>query len=208
MTKKGSNKNYRRSASEERILQAARSLFLARGSAGVNMDLISAEAEVARQTIYNHFDNKEAVFRAAIATHWEALSTELTCHLSLEEEPETVLRDVAQQVLDFIQQHDQVAMTRMVIAESFSNPSVAEMFFSLGKRPIRKQFIDYLTQASKRGALSCSQPQIACDQYLGMIQESLLWPRVMGLAIQDLDDDNVVDQAISTFMARYRAPSG
>lgn len=204
MAKKTSDTIYRRSTSDGRILQAARSLFLARGSAGVNMDLIAVEAGVARQTIYNRFGSKEAVFKAAIAAHWETLSAKLSCQFSLDEKPDRVLRDVADTVLDFIERYDQVAMTRMVIAESFSNPALAETFFELGKQPIRAKFVDYLEQANEHGILSCIHPSIACDQYLGMIQETLLWPRVMGLPVEGIANDSVIDDAIETFLARYQ----
>jgi AcrR family transcriptional regulator len=194
----------RKSASDALILDAARRLFLARGVAGVNMDQIAAEAGVARQTIYNRFENKEAVFKSAIEVHWETLNTELSDHLSLDIEPEIVLRNIAQDVLRFIDEHEQVAMTRMIISESLHDPTLAESFYRLGKLPIRSRFLEYVRETVERGILECAQPEIACAQFLGMIQEALFWPRVMGLDVKGPSEESVVDNAISTFMARYQ----
>ncbi|GHJ42641.1 TetR/AcrR family transcriptional regulator [Streptomyces sp. TS71-3] len=48
----------RRTASVEKILDAARSLFYAHGLRGVGMDQVIAEAGVAKSTMYAHFPTK------------------------------------------------------------------------------------------------------------------------------------------------------
>ncbi|HEU4406477.1 MAG TPA: TetR/AcrR family transcriptional regulator [Polyangiaceae bacterium] len=48
----------------QRILEAATSLFGRYGFQRTSVDLIAAEAGVAKGTVYAHFDDKEAVFRA------------------------------------------------------------------------------------------------------------------------------------------------
>ncbi|MGT2443983.1 TetR/AcrR family transcriptional regulator [Ensifer adhaerens] len=44
------------------IVAAASDLFLKHGFLGTNMDEIAATAEVSKQTVYSHFQNKEALF--------------------------------------------------------------------------------------------------------------------------------------------------
>ena len=56
---------------DERILDAARRLFLARGLAGVSVEEIAREAHASKGTIYARFATKEALF-AAIAIRNEA----------------------------------------------------------------------------------------------------------------------------------------
>jgi AcrR family transcriptional regulator len=48
----------------QRILEAATALFGRYGFQRTSVDLIAAEAGVAKGTVYAHFDDKEAVFRA------------------------------------------------------------------------------------------------------------------------------------------------
>lgn len=48
------------------LLAAARSAFIAQGFAGVSIDALARDAGVSKETIYRHFADKEALFRAAL----------------------------------------------------------------------------------------------------------------------------------------------
>ena len=55
------------------ILDAARRVFFSNGFAQTSVDTIAAQAGVSKQTIYNHFGDKRALFVAvAEAVHAEA----------------------------------------------------------------------------------------------------------------------------------------
>ncbi len=60
------------SGKRERVLDAARELFLAHGLRGTSMEAIARQAGVAKPTLYAHFPDKDAVFLAIL----EALLTE------------------------------------------------------------------------------------------------------------------------------------
>jgi AcrR family transcriptional regulator len=67
---------------EERILDAARSVFLARGFEGASIDEIAQVARAGKPTIYARFDGKEALYAAVVArnvqtnTRFEGLALE------------------------------------------------------------------------------------------------------------------------------------
>ena len=50
----------------ERILDAARNLFLRNGLRGTTMEAIAREARIAKPTLYAHFPDKDAVFLAIV----------------------------------------------------------------------------------------------------------------------------------------------
>lgn len=188
------------------MVEAARGLFIKRGLAGVNMDLIAAEAGVARQTLYNRFGSKEAIFRSALDAHWAALDAAAEKHLDANREPDDVLTDVADAVLDFIRERDQIAMTRMILAESRHDPDLARLFFDRGKRPLLARLTEYLTEATRQHILLCPDPQLAAREFLGMIQESLLWPLVMGAGAVEQTEAAVVASAKAVFLSAYLVP--
>ncbi len=56
-----------------RILEAASQLFQRYGFRRTSMDLVAAEAGVAKPTIYSHFADKETLFRAVVEKVCEAI---------------------------------------------------------------------------------------------------------------------------------------
>ena len=63
---------YRRRA----ILCAARTVFAKRGFAATNMEAVAREADVAKGTLYLYFRSKAALYRAAVSTGLEQITTE------------------------------------------------------------------------------------------------------------------------------------
>lgn len=168
------------------------------------MDRIAEEAGVARQTIYNRFGSKEAVFFAAIDAHWEKLADGLHMDLDAALDPKTVLRRVSDRVMTFIDSADQIEMTRMVIAEMGHSARLAETFYQRGKAPLLHAFSSYIAAADRAGRIRCNDADLAASQFLGMVQEVLFWPRVMGLVPQQADQDRVISSAIEVWLAAYK----
>ncbi|MFF3249252.1 TetR/AcrR family transcriptional regulator [Streptomyces sp. NPDC002870] len=199
-----------RSASSQKILRASKDLFLESGYDGVNLDLIAKRAGVARQTVYNLFGSKEAVFRATMEYHWAAFGLD-DIEASLDRDysdPAGFLRHFAATILDFINEKDQVAFTRLVISESRKLPWVSADFYRLGKAPLAEMFSRCLNEMTDSGALSCPHPDLAARQFLGLIQEFAIWPHVMaiGEAIKNLPPiELVVEEAVAMFLSRYQA---
>jgi TetR/AcrR family transcriptional regulator len=71
----------------QRILEAATSLFGRYGFQRTSVDLIAAEAGVAKGTVYAHFDDKEAVFRAVCRHVCDELIAHATSASAAEGDP-------------------------------------------------------------------------------------------------------------------------
>jgi len=56
-------------SSNERIVHATLELIAARGLGGVTMSQIAQQANVARQTLYNHYPDVESIVSSAMAQH-------------------------------------------------------------------------------------------------------------------------------------------
>jgi len=192
------------------ILDAARALFLSDGYDGVNLDRIAKEAGVARQTLYNKFGGKQAVFRAMLQRHWDRLDISPILDEvngpSRDSDPAHVLLTFARLLLRFVQETDQIAVIRLVIAESRRLPWIAEDFYRVGKAPLLEGLAVALGRLTEAGLLNCPDTFLAAHQFFGLIQEMTLWPAVMGAA--DVLDhlpsaDRVIDEALLMFLGRY-----
>ncbi|UXY32882.1 TetR/AcrR family transcriptional regulator C-terminal domain-containing protein [Streptomyces sp. HUAS TT20] len=56
--------------------------------------------------------------------------------------------------------------------------------------------------------MSCPSPRTAARQFLGLVQEFAVWPKVMAVDAGRTDippTDVVIEEAISTFLSRYGA---
>ncbi|NVN00175.1 TetR/AcrR family transcriptional regulator [Arthrobacter sp. SDTb3-6] len=197
-------------AASSKLLDAARRLFLAHGYDRVNLERIAKEAGVSRQTLYNRFGSKEAVFRAMLQRHWDQLNVsafleELNGPGGVPEASE-VLRAFAQLLLRFVRENDQVDVIRLVIAESRRLSWIAEDFYRVGKAPLLDALAAALDRLSGLGRLQCPDAFVAAHQFFGLVQEMTLWPAVMAApAARDHlpAEERVIDEAILTFLSRY-----
>lgn len=70
-----------------RILETAITLFSMKGYSGVSMRDIAREVGISPPALYNHFENKEALYRAAVSTTFEDKSARLFTAMSASNEP-------------------------------------------------------------------------------------------------------------------------
>jgi AcrR family transcriptional regulator len=191
------------------IIAAARKLFLRRGYDGVNLEAIAKKASVSRQTLYNNFGSKEALFKAVLNDHWSSLSGRAKSegdYFSGGKGADELLRKFAQEMLDFIESVDQVDFTRLVIAESRRSPWIAREFYNVGKGPLVNAFARALKIATENNQLACDNALLAAHQFFGLILEVTFWPYVMaiGTATSELPaQEEAVEEAIRMFLARY-----
>ncbi|SEU47282.1 TetR/AcrR family transcriptional regulator [Nonomuraea wenchangensis] len=198
----------RRLASDERILAAAKELFLTDHYDGVTLERVAERAGVSRQTVYNRFGSKETVFLEMVRHHWAAFDgpdrrgIEWDADASVED----VLRGFARLLQRFATETDQIRFARLVVTESGRLPWIAEEFYRLGKGPIAATFAACLDDLTGRGRLRCPDSHLAARQFMGLVQEFLVWPRVMAfeeeITVQP-SAEVVIEEAVRTFLARY-----
>ncbi|MFC3229641.1 TetR/AcrR family transcriptional regulator [Marinibaculum pumilum] len=195
---------------EATILDAARSLFLQAGYDGVNLERIAAAAGLSRQTLYNRFGSKEALFRAMLARHWALLTdtplVQSPRDIVGDRPPDAVLADLSRTILEFIDERRQVDFTRLVIAESRHLPWIAEEFYRLGKAPLMQALAACLDEMHRRRQIDCPDPGFAAHQFLGLLQEFVFWPKVMAIGAGTArlpGPERAVAESVRMFLCRY-----
>ncbi|GAA3722502.1 TetR/AcrR family transcriptional regulator [Streptomyces tremellae] len=198
----------RRSASDEKILAAAKELFLAGRYDGVNLEQVAERAGVSRQTVYNRFGAKETVFREMVRYHWSAFAglDGRAAGCDADASPEEVLLGFARSLERFAAETDQIRFARLVVAESARLPWIADEFYRLGKGPVVAAFVECLEGLVLSGRLRCADTYLAARQFMGLVQEFLVWPRVMAFEEETIAQpaaEVVIVEAVRTFLARY-----
>lgn len=189
------------------ILSAATRVFLNHGYGGARMDLVAKEAGLARRTVYNQFpDGKEALFRAVVQRMWSAFETmNIASDEAALSDPAVGLRRIGYATAEFWRSPLAIRFLRMVIGEGMRFPDLTQSFFEFGKTPSMEATRDYLSELSRRGLLIVENPELATRQFIGLIDEPLLWVRVVGKdeSHSDKERRDVVEQAVSIFLGYY-----
>jgi len=192
---------------QELILAAAGRMFIQHGFEGCSMDLIAKAAGVARQTLYNRFpEGKEALFGAVAERMWQAFPVmDIASDNAALADPEQGLLTIGRGVASFWAPPMAVAFLRMVIAEGPRFPELTRRFFEVGKTPAVTAVREYIAELGRRGVLNIKDARLASQQFLGMIDETLLWVRVMGdpRVMTPQETDEVVQQAVAVFLKFY-----
>lgn len=197
------------SPKREAILDAATRVFLTHGFEGASMDLVAKEASAARRTVYNQFESKEALFAAAVQRVWRGFPVvEITSDATALHDPATGLGRLGQAIVDFWATPVAVAFLRMVISESVRFPDLPHNFFEAGKAPAMRALIGYLVASDKKGQLRIPDPELAARQFLGLLNEPLLWLRVIGIGdvSSEAERARVVKSAVAMFLDHYEVP--
>src|SRR6201991_4106682 len=143
-----------RTSKRNLILHTAHALFLVQGFGVTSIDQIAEAAGVSRQTIYNNFDSKEALFKAiagALADH----VVEPLLHEDLQTgDVESTLTDLAERTLALMVLPSTLALHRLVVTEAPKFPEVAGQIYQSGAARAAHALATYLAHQSARGILA------------------------------------------------------
>ena len=129
------------------ILNGALQEFLAHGYAGTSMDRVAATAGVSKPTVYNHFQDKEGLFRALVQKiARERFQIKFNTEILSGPPEESLPRLLASMVNTIADDDDYQDFVRLVIGESGRFPELSRTFVTYLVRPGLQQMQEYLEQ--------------------------------------------------------------
>ncbi|MGH8128468.1 MAG: TetR/AcrR family transcriptional regulator [Gammaproteobacteria bacterium] len=203
MSKEASNTSPRRDA----IIEAARQVFLRESYSGASMELVAHEAGVSKQTIYNHFANKDELFRALVLNVCAQFGVTLGNYTQLlDEDPEVVLTRFGEEVLKMLSCSDIMRLHRLLQLEGRNHPSLAESFYKFGPDRIARWLTGYLEAEVEHGRLQVAMPRIAAEQFVTMLMGHLRLRHLLGFtATPDKEQrTRYVTSAVTIFLNGVR----
>lgn len=181
----------------KRLLEAACEVFRNEGYR-VSIDRIAQRAQVARQTLYNHFPSKEALFAEVISHATESILVTLDG----ESDVRATLLAFGNAYREKLLSPEGLALFRTMTAEASRFPELAKQFFHQGPLTTRKRLAAYLARAMDRGALRCDDADFAAEMLTAMLSEP---DRLRGLLnLQtDLIKPARTTQAVDCFLRAF-----
>lgn len=156
-------------ARRERLLDAARDVFLEQGYASASVNEIVARAGGSLATLYKQFGNKEGLFMAAmerhVATAWAAIEEGRRSDQRIEE----VLFELGRRMLVLVFDPAVIRLFRGLAFEAERAPALGELFLRHGPDRTRSQLADYLQEQIRQGRLTLDNPREAAGMFIGML---------------------------------------
>lgn len=198
-----------RSAHKHRaIQQAGTEVFLEAGYEAATMDAIAAKAGVSKQTVYNHFQSKDGLFKATVADLTSALMAPLVVRERGGQPPEQLLCALALDYLALMLRPSSLALYRLVVAESPRFPELVAEIYAVGTGRMVATLADYLGWETRNGRLRVADPPLAAEQFVGMLTGRLQLRALLGIG--PIPDEQELTQraerAVGAFLAIYGAP--
>ncbi|WP_380165593.1 TetR/AcrR family transcriptional regulator [Jannaschia sp. R86511] len=196
---------HQRVSSDKRaaILTSARTLFTRSGYDKTSLARVADEAGVSTATVFKQFPNKAALFEALVLDFWTEV--EVAGPAPTEGDPASGLSALGTRYAALLLRDGMAGLFRLVIAEAPQFPELARIQFDLGKAPFFDEVRRYVEAEHALGSLRVEDPEMACTQFLGMIANYVLWPRMLlvDFALPADRVQDVVESAVLTFLARY-----
>ena len=183
------------------ILEGAMRVFLEQGYAGTTMDKVASAAGVSKPTVYNHFQDKEALFNAlmeklVLENEWAKCPVPLALQNFSSEPANIVLKRIANEVIDkCTNSSEQMTFIRLVIGESGRFPELSKSFVTNMDKPIIDALTNYFTSQN------IPTPEVAARMFMGTLVFFLMTSEMMGgKDIIPIERDYFVDNLISMIM--------
>jgi TetR/AcrR family transcriptional regulator, mexJK operon transcriptional repressor len=183
-------------------MEAARVEFMKDGFKGASVDRIAAAAGVAKQTLYNHFPSKEALFEETIRAGVRDIVVEL------DDTPGDLRKRLVAFSLAFrkkLLSPEGLDWYRTAVADLSRLPELGAIVWRQGPLETVARLADFLAAAMDRGELRRDDPMFAAEMLNGML---INLDRTRGLLVSDLEthkDPDKVERIVTCFLRAYQS---
>jgi TetR/AcrR family transcriptional repressor of mexJK operon len=196
----------------DRVLEAAYDVFVENGFSGATTDMIQSASATSKATMYAHFESKEVLFHEMME---HRLSNTMLGYKEVSQNNDRIedfLEEIGFKLLHDILGEEGINITRLVIAECIRFPHLGTMFYIVGPKTISSIIEMRLSEAHRRKELCVPDPEIAAEQFVGIIKGDLHLRALLGYQVPDEEGlRQFTDQAVAAFLAAYaprNAPGG
>lgn len=210
MTEKTSQGRRGRPANEalgQTIVAAASELFVELGFQATTLDKVAQRARISKLSIYRHFENKEALFSAAIEAHCHQFAPQALIE-GLDGSAEDQLMAVGSFLLRTLLSPDVRSVEAMIMADKTNQKSLSKLHYEAGPAYITSQIEVLLRQLHSKTILNVPDPLQSARLFGALIKGSDLL-MISGFDEAKAKDDNEIEaycrSAVAMFIAAHRS---
>ncbi|MEK1889497.1 MAG: TetR/AcrR family transcriptional regulator [Phyllobacterium sp.] len=190
------------------ILDAAANVFCREGFSGASIDEIAVEACVSRQTIYNHYREKETLFTAVVDDVMDRANATLFSILATFPENSDNLEDDLTAFANRLTKNclcnqDGRFLRRLVQTEGERYPHLFEAWRQHGPGKITTALAALFARLSHKGVLEIDDFDVAARQFLALVNADLQMITLFGDTPTQEQLESASRNAVRTFMRAY-----
>lgn len=157
------------------ITRAASEMFLAEGFERTSLDQIAQRASVSKQTIYSHFADKQALFRAICSELTEKLTIPLRRPPSEAGDLRATLLRLGEDALAMLLHPAALDLHRLIVGAAARFPELGQAAYEAGAARMIADLSALLEQRSRSGdgfarALASDEATVLAEQFIGMLR--------------------------------------
>lgn len=176
-------------AKRRQILDGAEAIFLESGYEGASMSQIACRAKVSKGTLYNHFENKAALFGAVIEDLSRSKLAPAICqsHLTAITCAEAFAQ-LAERFISILLQPGPLRLYRIIVSEAPHFPDLADTFWRHGFGRTLSTMTQWIEFWIERGAIRTDDPVFAAEQFMALCQTRLVQRKRFELPIDSSEE--------------------
>ena len=183
----------------QRIIEAAREAFTTEGYRS-SIERIAQLAGVAKQTVYNHFPTKEALFDEMTRDNMNMFAVPLS---DSPDNPRQTLIEFGRMYYECVLSGQCSAWIRVIAAEAPRFPEMAARTYKLGPAAMLDQLTDYMRRAMALKTLREDDPRLAAEMLYGMLSGAERTRMLFGVEREPYDPVARVTAIVDCFMRAY-----
>jgi len=188
----------------DRILEAAFQLFVKQGFHGTSMRQIASEAGFTPASIYNHFENKEEIFRQVLLRYHPYREIVQSLEAAQGGTVEALVKDAARRVISLVRSRKDLPHLMFIEMVEFNGGHVGELFARAVPQAIK--FLDKLQQA--QGTLRPIPPESLLITLMGtLISQWMIEGLLSANTVMPLPS-NQFEQAVDIYLHGILARQG
>ncbi len=193
-----------KSLSEERVIVAARKLFMERGFSAVSGDLLCREARVSKTSLYKYFGDMNGVLQAVLVDEGDMYQLDIDTQPASEAAFWNTLTGYGQNLLRLLNQPFCLNMDRTLHEEARANPELIRLFYDNAYGRGHRDITALLEHAKTEGYLTSEVPAEDLADNLISMWEGLRFIRArLGLTDTPFEDpDRWAAQCVETLLGR------
>ncbi|WP_231741107.1 TetR/AcrR family transcriptional regulator [Thalassoglobus neptunius] len=183
-------------------MQAAVKAFQKYGYFSASMNGIADAASVSKRTLYNHFDNKEALFEAIIEELKVRVEQLPACEFDDSRDLAEQLTELAHSEIDFFTSEDVQALARAGLSRVLGEPDAGQQ---VDQRFFIRRVTAWMSEAQASGCLLEADAEFAAMQFVGLLRTFAFWPTIVhgDPPPSRRKRNQIVAHTVEMFLSRY-----